>query len=80
MTDGSNVAQDIDQLLERARRCEAEASADAGRLARLRELRGWQAARLARTYEDLRSVPRYARASEFFWSTCTGRGFQRARP
>jgi hypothetical protein len=78
-TDRSNVEQDIDQLLVRAQRCEADASADAVRMARLRELRGWQSARLARTYEDLRSLPRYAGAIEFFLSDLYGAGDSGAR-
>jgi hypothetical protein len=79
MSDSSDVAQNIDQLLVRAGLCEAQASADADRLVRLRELQGWQAARLARTYEDLRSVPRYARAIEFFLTDLYGPGNSSAR-
>ncbi len=39
---------------------------------RLRSLRAWQAARLARTYDDLRRDPRYAPAVEFFMSDLYG--------
>ena len=39
---------------------------DAQPPARLAELKGWQAARLAKTYEDYASRPRYAQATEFF--------------
>lgn len=34
--------------------------------ARLAELKRWQAARLAKTYEDYASLPRYAQATAFF--------------
>jgi hypothetical protein len=37
-----------------------------GAPARLRELKHWQAMRLARTYSDLAADPRYARATAFF--------------
>jgi hypothetical protein len=79
MPDGSDAAQAIDQLLVRAQRCEAQASADTNRRARLHDLRAWQSARLARTYQDLRSIPRYAGAIEFFLSDLYGAGDSNAR-
>ena len=39
---------------------------------RVRELRAWQALRVARTYADLRSAPRYRFAVEFFLSDVYG--------
>jgi hypothetical protein len=45
---------------------------DAPRAAKLRALREWQSARLARTYEDLRRDPRYAAATDFFLTDLYG--------
>jgi hypothetical protein len=64
--------QSLAALLAQQRRLKAAAGADAARGARLRELRAWQAARLERTYADLRREPRYARAVEFFLSDLYG--------
>jgi hypothetical protein len=57
------------KLLARKRRLGAPAGAGA---ARLRELRVWQAARLERTYGDLRREPQHAAAVEFFLSDLYG--------
>jgi hypothetical protein len=60
------VARDVDSLLERRQALEQREISTADLAARLRALRGWQAARLARTYADLRHDPRYGPATEFF--------------
>jgi hypothetical protein len=57
---------DLDQLLARKRALDARAAASSELSARLQELRGWQAARLAHTYADLGASARYTRAIEFF--------------
>jgi hypothetical protein len=62
----------LDELLTRKRRLEASACQAADFLARLRELRAWQAARLASTYRDFRADPRYAPAVEFFLNDLYG--------
>ena len=62
----------LDALLARKRLLGAQAGANAATAARLRELRTWQAARLAGTYADLRREPRYAPAVEFFLSDLYG--------
>jgi hypothetical protein len=62
----------LDALLARKRSLESQAGAAPERAARLRELRDWQAARLARTYEDLQREPRYALAVDFFLSDLYG--------
>lgn len=67
----SPLAQ-LDALLERKRLLDARAAANPAAAARLRELRAWQAARLARTYADLQRDPRYAPAVEFFLSDLYG--------
>jgi len=50
------------ELLKRLR----GAGAKVGTPPRLREVKAWQAARLARTYEDLAADPRYGPATGFF--------------
>jgi len=62
----------LDALLARKRLLGSQAGASAATATRLRELRAWQAARLARTYADLRREPRYALAVEFFLSDLYG--------
>jgi len=64
--------RDIDKLIERARLGEAAVRSSAELERRLRALRAWQAARLERTYSDLRNDPRYARAIEFFLNDLYG--------
>lgn len=56
----------LDALLARKRVLESQARASGAVAARLRELRSWQAARLARTYADLQREPRYALAVQYF--------------
>jgi hypothetical protein len=65
-------ASDFDQLFERKRACDARVAAAPEFAQRLRELRAWQAARLARTYADLRREPRFAAAVDFFLSDLYG--------
>jgi hypothetical protein len=65
-------AAQLDALLERKRLLEEQAAASPATAARRRELRAWQAARLARTYADLQRDPRYAQAVEFFLSDLYG--------
>jgi hypothetical protein len=64
--------RDIDKLLERARLGEAAVHSNAELQRRLRALRAWQAARLERTYSDLRDNPRYAQAIAFFLNDLYG--------
>jgi hypothetical protein len=63
---------DLDQLLARKRALETRASESRDFLDRLRDLRVWQARRLAQTYDDLRSDPRYAPAIAFFLNDLYG--------
>ncbi len=62
----------LDRLLLRKQALEASAAADPALLARLRELRNWQGARLARTYEDFARDARHAKAVEFFLTDLYG--------
>jgi len=62
----------LDQLLARKRALDLHVLERPDLAKRLRELRAWQAARLARTYADLRREPRYALALEFFLSDLYG--------
>jgi hypothetical protein len=66
------TAADLDRLLARKRALDARAAASSELGARLRELRAWQAARLAHTYADLGADPRYTRAIEFFLTDLYG--------
>jgi len=66
------VLQQVEQLLERARQYELEASAQPQRARQLSALRAWQTQRLLRTYADLRRERRYAGAVEFFFSDLYG--------
>ena len=61
-----------DELLARKRVLDARAGTTPGFAARLREVRTWQATRLARTYDDFRTDPQYTRAIEFFLSDLSG--------
>jgi hypothetical protein len=63
---------DLDQLLARKRALATRTSQSSGLPGRLRDLRAWQAERLARTYDDLRRDPCYARAIDFFLSDLYG--------
>jgi hypothetical protein len=63
---------DLDGLLARKTVLAAEHSHTPEFASRLRNLRAWQAGRLARTYRDLSRDPRYAAAIEFFLSDVYG--------
>jgi hypothetical protein len=63
---GMAIVDDLNQLMARKIRVEADAAESPEFGKRLRELRAWQANRLARTYEDFRVDARYAAAAEFF--------------
>ncbi|MGA2706838.1 MAG: FFLEELY motif protein [Steroidobacteraceae bacterium] len=65
-------ADDLDALLARKRRLESPSCQDADLPSCLRELRTWQSARLAKTYEDFHDDPRYSSALEFFVSDLYG--------
>lgn len=67
-----NAASTPDQLLARKRALDLRALETAEFAARLWEVRTWQATRLARTYDDLRTDPRYARAIDFFLTDLAG--------
>lgn len=67
----SDVAQ-MDQLFLAKRRLDADAYASPETTARLRELRAWQAERLAKTYADLRGNPRCKAAVDFFLTDLYG--------
>jgi hypothetical protein len=66
------AVRDLDELLARKRALDARAVASPELTARLRELRAWQSARLAHTYDDLGADPRYSRAIEFFLTDLYG--------
>ncbi|HVY79625.1 MAG TPA: hypothetical protein VG994_01475 [Steroidobacteraceae bacterium] len=68
----AQLANDLDRLLARRRELMSRDTATASFQSRLRELREWQAARLARTYADLHQNPRYAQAVDFFLSDLYG--------
>ncbi|HTW37525.1 MAG TPA: hypothetical protein VMD49_03070 [Steroidobacteraceae bacterium] len=65
-------SQDLNRAIERRRTLEAREAADPQLAQRLRELRTWQAGRLAHTYEDLRREARYAPALDFFLTELYG--------
>jgi hypothetical protein len=70
---GVTAATDgFDELLARSRLLESPPCQAADFLASLRELRVWQSARLARTYQDFRADPRYSQAVEFFLTDLYG--------
>ncbi len=62
----------IDRLLERKAQLDSRLAAQPPLAERLRELRSWQAQRLARTYADQRADPRRAAAMGFFLSDLYG--------
>jgi hypothetical protein len=66
------TVQDVGLLLAKKRSLDQRAAAQPGFVPHLQELRAWQAARLAGTYDDLRRDPRYARVIEFFLSDLYG--------
>jgi hypothetical protein len=66
------TVRDLDQLLARKRALDARTAAASELSARVQELRAWQAARLARTYDDLSADARYTRAIEFFLTDLYG--------
>jgi hypothetical protein len=63
---------ELERLLARKHDLMSAGASDSAFESRLRELRQWQAARLARTYADLHENPRYAAAVEFFLSDLYG--------
>lgn len=63
---------DLERLIERTQALRRAESGDPVLAGRLRELRAWQAARLARTYADLARDPRQAPAIEFFLTDLYG--------
>jgi hypothetical protein len=63
---------DTEPLIEQLTQLQARASAQPALAQRLQELRAWQAARLARTYEDVRRDPQLAQAAEFFLNDVYG--------
>jgi hypothetical protein len=66
------TADTLEELCKRKFALEAGTAATPGFAKRLRDLRMWQAGRLAETYEDLRRQPRYAAAVEFFLNDLYG--------
>ncbi len=66
------AADRLDELLARKQLLESPAYRAGDFVASLRELRIWQSARLARTYEDFRIVSHYSPAVEFFLSDLYG--------
>jgi hypothetical protein len=62
----------LDELLSRKKAFEASASAQPALGSRVRELRDWQAGRLARTYGDFARDARHAKAVEFFLTDLYG--------
>lgn len=62
----------LDQLFATKRRLDSEAEATPAVASRLNELKTWQAARLARTYADLRRDARCHAAIEFFLTDLYG--------
>jgi len=63
---------DLDQQLAIKRALETRAAESPEFLDHLRDLRAWQARRLAQTYDDLRGDPRYAPAIGFFLNDLYG--------
>lgn len=62
----------LDRLLATKRDLDAQGRATVDASRRLGELRAWQAARLAKTYEDLRCNPRCTAAVDFFLTDLYG--------
>lgn len=69
MTSGGKA---LDRLLSRKRALQMSASAKPAIRARVGELRKWQGARLARTYQDFARDRCYAKAVEFFLNDLYG--------
>jgi hypothetical protein len=67
-----SVIDQVAELLARQDRLAARCAGEGGSAGRLRELRSWQAARLAASYADLQGDPHYARAIAFFLSDLYG--------
>ncbi|HMK86817.1 MAG TPA: hypothetical protein VK437_12740 [Steroidobacteraceae bacterium] len=63
---------DLESLLARKDAVLARLDASPALSGRVRELRAWQAARLAQTYADLSREPRHAAAVEFFMTDLYG--------
>lgn len=68
------MREDLNRLLMSRQRLEERASADPELGSRLRDLRRWQANRLARTYCDLREQARFIPALDFFLNDLYGPG------
>lgn len=66
MADRRRTEAHLEELLARKRTLAERLRGDAALERRLRELRLWQAARLAGTYADLKRDPTYAEAVDFF--------------
>jgi hypothetical protein len=72
MDDRQEIIHQLTAQLERAVAVRRAASADPAAAAARDRLRGWQAARLARTHADLLASPRFARSAAFFLSDIYG--------
>lgn len=68
----SRSADDLERLLTRKHELVYGGESNPALEARLKDLRNWQATRLARTYADIRKNARYAAAVEFFLSDLYG--------
>jgi hypothetical protein len=66
------AADALEELCQRKRALEAGDPTTPGYAKRLRDLRTWQAVRLAQTYDDLRRDPRFSAAVEFFLNDLYG--------
>jgi len=66
------ASRSLEQLLARQQALQRIAASSPELGGRIQELRTWQAARLARTYADLRATPQYSCAVEFFLSDIYG--------
>jgi len=65
-------SDELDRLLARKRALDLRVTDTPDLAKRLRDLRTWQATRLARTYADLRREPRYTLALDFFLNDLYG--------
>lgn len=63
---------ELDRLIERTEALQRVETAEPVLAERLRQVRAWQAARLARTYQDLAHDPRQAPAIKFFLADLYG--------
>jgi len=70
--DGMRDSKELEELLRQRALLDASAPATPEHGTRLRELRLWQAARLARTYDDLRRDPQCSDAIDFFLTDLYG--------